>query len=175
MAMDRVKSKGRSDGVRPTDRRGFVSWLLLALGAMATLEIGWVVGSFLRPRDRRSAGADEEFGIFVAGPVDRFEPGTVTAFRAGRFYLARLDDGGFLALHRKCTHLGCTVPWIEDERRFACPCHASAFDVRGEVLSLPAPRALDLFAVRVENGVVKVDISRPIRREFFHPDQVTRA
>ena len=172
MAVDDLKSSAGRGGER--SRRGFLSRLLAAMGAVAALEIGWVVSSFLRPRDRRP-GEGGEFGIFVAGPVDRFEPGSVTAFRAGKFYLARLDDGGFLALHRKCTHLGCTVPWIEDEQRFACPCHASAFDVRGDVLSLPAPRALDLFAVRIENGIVKVDTTRPIRRSSFDPGQVTRA
>ena len=109
----------------------------------------------------------------IAGPVDRFEPNSVTAFREGKFYLARLDGGAFLALHRKCTHLGCTVPWIPDEERFACPCHASAFDIRGDVLSAPAPRALDLFPVRVENGIVKVDTTRLIRRSSYQPDQAT--
>jgi hypothetical protein len=32
-----------------------------------------------------------------------------------------------------------------------------------------------MFAVRIENGIVKVDTSRPIRRASFGPDQVTRA
>jgi cytochrome b6-f complex iron-sulfur subunit len=98
----------------------------------------------------------------------------VTAFRDGEFYLARLQDGGFLALHRKCTHLGCTVPWIADEQRFACPCHASAFDMHGDVLSSPAPRPLDLFSVQIENGIVKVDTAKPIRRGRFEPLQATR-
>jgi cytochrome b6-f complex iron-sulfur subunit len=108
------------------------------------------------------------------GPVERFEPGSVTAFRDGHFYLVRLQDGGFLALHRKCTHLGCTVPWIADEQRFACPCHASAFDIRGEVLSAPAPRPLELFPVRIDNGIVMVDTTNAIRRGSFEPGQVTR-
>ena len=47
--------------------------------------------------------------------------GTVSAFPAGQFYLVRLKDGGFLALHRECTHLGCTVPWVAERARFACP------------------------------------------------------
>ena len=63
-------------------------------------------------------------------PVESFEPGTVNAFVRGKFYLARLEDGGFLALHRKCTHLGCTVPWSKDQRKFVCPCHASSYDMR---------------------------------------------
>ena len=162
------------DDLKQPERRSFLAWLLVALGGLATLELAWIGTSFLRPRDRRTLGA-EGSDIFVAGPVERFGLGTVTAFRAGKFYLARLDDGSFLALHRKCTHLGCTVPWVEDEQRFACPCHASVFDIRGDVLSLPAPRALDLFAIRIENGVVKVDTSRPLRRDSFHPGQVTRA
>jgi cytochrome b6-f complex iron-sulfur subunit len=132
-----------------------------------------MVGSFFRPR-RRAAETREDAAIVVAGPAERFEPGSVTAFQQGRFYLVRLEDGGFLALHRRCTHLGCTVPWIEEERRFACPCHASVFDMRGEVLGPPASRALDLFAVRIENGIVKVDTSEPRRRTSFDPSQVAR-
>jgi len=113
--------------------------------------------------------------VQIAGPVERFEPGSVTAFREGHFYLARLEDGGFLALHRKCTHLGCTVPWNADEQKFVCPCHSSAFDIRGDVLRLPAVRALELFAVRIDNGIVTVDTGKPIRRASFDSRQVSRA
>ena len=38
-----------------------------------------------------------------------------------------------------------------------CPCHASSFDITGDVLSPPAPRPLDIFPVRIENDIVKVD------------------
>lgn len=151
-------------------RRSFLSRVWLGLGGLALAEYLWLVVEFLRPR--RAAPEDEE-GILVAGPVERFAPGSVTAFPAGKFYLARLEDGGFLALHRECTHLGCTVPWIEEERRFVCPCHASTYDIRGDVLDPPAPRALDLFAVRIENGIVKVDLRRPSARPSFRPEQVT--
>jgi cytochrome b6-f complex iron-sulfur subunit len=155
-------------------RRSFLSRILLALGSLAVLEAGWISTSFVGSR-RRRASTGEGPGVQVAGPVERFEPGSVTAFREGEFYLARLIDGGFLALHRKCTHLGCTVPWINDEQRFTCPCHASAFDINGEVLSTPAPRPLDLFPVTIENGIVRVDTSKLIRRASFESNQVTRA
>jgi cytochrome b6-f complex iron-sulfur subunit len=87
----------------------------------------------------------------------------------------RLKDSGFLALHRECTHLGCTVPWDEAQQRFACPCHASVFDVTGQVLSPPAPRPLDFYPVRLENGIVKVDMSQRRQRTAFEPSQVTVA
>jgi cytochrome b6-f complex iron-sulfur subunit len=96
----------------------------------------------------------------------------VRAFPGGQFYLVRLADGGFLALSSKCTHLGCTVPWNEKQRSFPCPCHASTFDEKGDVLSPPATRALDLFPVVIEGGIVKVDTSRRIARARFEPGQV---
>jgi len=157
----------------PTEpsRRGFLGKLWLLLGGVAMAEAVWIVVGFLAPR-RRRATHDDGGTILVAGPVDRFEPGSVTAFQQGRFYLARLADGGFLALNRECTHLGCTVPWVGDEGRFVCPCHASSFDIKGDVLSPPAPRPLDLFAVRIENDIVKVDIGAPVRRQIFSQTQV---
>jgi cytochrome b6-f complex iron-sulfur subunit len=139
------------------------------LGIAALGEFAWIAGAFLRPRQRDVASSS----LFTAGPVERFEPGSVTAFPAGRFYLVRLEDGGFMALHRECTHLGCTVPWDETQGRFACPCHASAFDITGRVLNAPAPRPLDFYAVRIENGIVRVDTRRRLQRTAFDPSQVT--
>jgi cytochrome b6-f complex iron-sulfur subunit len=162
-----------SDAPEKPSRRGLLGASLVALGVIAVFEYVWIAVSFLRPRQTSQALGDD--AIVVAGPIERFENGSVTAFRDGRFYLARLEDGGFLALHRKCTHLGCTVPWVADEGRFICPCHASAFDMKGVVENPPAPRPLDLFAVRIENGIVKVDTSRPIQRDSFSTNQVTRA
>jgi len=153
------------------ERRSFLRLAWLGVGLAALGEAAWVIASFLKPR--RNA-PKEGAGLVVAGPSDAFAPSSVTAFPAGKFYLVRLADGGFLALHRQCTHLGCSVPWDEASGRFACPCHASAFDLRGDVLAPPAPRPLDLFAVRIENGIVKVDVSAPIRRSAFDASQVTR-
>jgi cytochrome b6-f complex iron-sulfur subunit len=154
-------------------RRSFLGRVWLLLGAVALAEGAWIVIDFFKPRRRRT-GDDEQSSTLIAGPVDLFDPGSVTAFPKGRCYLARLDDGGFLALHRECTHLGCTVPWVADEGRFVCPCHASSFDITGDVLSPPAPRPLDIFPVRIENDIVKVDLSKPIRRQRFDASQVVR-
>lgn len=151
-------------------RRKFFKVLWAALGTLAAAESVAVVAGFFRPRAPRGGAAAPD-PVVVAGPVDGFEPGSVRAFVQGKFYLARLEDGGFLALSRNCTHLNCTVPWVADENRFVCPCHASAFDIRGAVVSAPAPRALDLFTVEIENGVVRVDTSRRSKRQAFAPEQ----
>jgi len=156
-----------------TSRRTFFWKLWLALGGLALLEYALAAADFLRPR--RARLSDDDGAIVIAGPIDRFEPNSVAAFPKGKFYLARLEDGGFLALSRECTHLGCTVPWNSYDHAFVCPCHASSFDITGNVLSPPAPRALDLHPVRIENGIVKVDTSKRLKRRSFDRSQVTHA
>jgi cytochrome b6-f complex iron-sulfur subunit len=151
-------------------RRNFLTKLWFALGFVALAEFIAVAFAFLRP-GKHEARRENVDAIVTAGAVKTFAPDSVTAFVRGRFYLTRLADGGFLALSRKCTHLGCTVPWLEKEKRFACPCHASAFDIAGDVISPPAPRALDIYPVAIENDIVKVDISKPIKRSEFRFDQ----
>jgi len=153
-------------------RRAFLNRAWALIGTLAVAELVVLLVHFFKPRKPRPETAAQD-KIVVAGPVDRFEPGTVTAFVRGKFYLARLEDGGFLALSRTCTHLSCTVPWVAAESRFICPCHASEFDIRGDVINPPAPRALDLYAVKIENNVLRVDTANPIRRSEFTPDQAT--
>jgi cytochrome b6-f complex iron-sulfur subunit len=153
-----------------TSRRDFLGKAWKVLGLVAVAEFAAVLGFFLWPRKKEPG--EEGAGVFEAGPVAEFTPASVTAFPSGRFYLVRLSDGGFLALSSKCTHLGCTVPYSEKDRSFPCPCHASVFDVAGDVLSPPAPRALDLFAVSIEGGVVRVDTRKKTQRNKFEPSQV---
>jgi len=152
-------------------RRSFLSIFWLGLGIVAFIEFIGIVTAFLLPRGKKTKTGD--FGTVIeAGEADKFALNSVTAFIRGKFYLCRLEDGGFLAVSRKCTHLGCTVPWSDKEKKFVCPCHASAFDIRGEVISAPAPRALDVYHLYIENNVVKVDTGKRIKRSGFNIDQV---
>jgi len=155
--------------VAPT-RRDFLSKAGKGLGILAAAELLAVVVAYLAPG---RGGAGRGANLVVAGPVGEFTPASVRAFPGGKFYLVRLADGGFLALSSKCTHLGCMVPWDGKQRVFPCPCHASRFDDRGDVLAPPATRALDLFPVIIEGGIVKVDTGRRIERARFEPTQVT--
>jgi glycine/D-amino acid oxidase-like deaminating enzyme/nitrite reductase/ring-hydroxylating ferredoxin subunit len=51
--------------------------------------------------------------------------------------------GALHAVSAKCTHLGCAVHWNSAERSWDCPCHASRFDIEGNVLHGPAPEPLE--------------------------------
>ncbi len=159
---------------KENSRRSFLTKLWYALGIIALAEFIAVAFAYLRPVKSKSRVENSE-AIILAGGVDTFALNSVTAFVRGRFYLARLADGGFLALSRKCTHLGCTIPWVPEDNSFTCPCHGSAFDITGNVISQPAPRALDLYAVTIENDVIKVDTSTSIKRSEFRAEQVVYA
>jgi cytochrome b6-f complex iron-sulfur subunit len=155
-------------------RRSFLNKLWIGLGVVATAQLFAGVVSFFKPRKQEPTEAELE-KVIVAGPVDNFEPGSVSAFVRGKFYLARLEDGGFLAMSRNCTHLSCAIPWIAKENKFICPCHSSEFDITGEVINPPAPRALDLYAISIENNILKVDTGKLRKRSGFEAHQAVYA
>lgn len=161
----------RNQTVKSISRRDWLKTTWAALAGLAALEIGGATLAYAQPRL-----AQGEFGGMIeAGTPDDFPPGSVTHIPSGRFYLVRQQDGGFLALHQRCTHLGCSVPWDQTQELFVCPCHNSQFTPQGEVLNPPAPRPLDLFAITIEDGKILVDTGRTISRPGFDPAQVVYA
>ena len=72
-------------------------------------------------------------------------------------YVTKDATGQLVVLSAVCTHLGCTVPWVDKENKFICPCHQAVFDPSGKLLGGPAPRDMDLLNMKVEDGVVKVE------------------
>jgi cytochrome b6-f complex iron-sulfur subunit len=109
-------------------------------------------------------------GEVYAGKVNEFPPGTVSYILSGRFYLVHNEDG-LIALWQKCTHLGCAIPWVENEDQFHCPCHGSLFSHNGIVQGGPAPRPMDSFPVEIRGDEVWVDTSKPIQRSGYDPSQ----
>jgi len=170
VAVNQNSAKEKKSETEPT-RRSFLNILWIALGGVALAEFVAVAFAFLRPHKSKIRGEDAN-SIITAGAVDSFAPNSVTAFVRGKFYLARLEDAGFLALSRTCTHLGCSVPWLEKEMKFVCPCHGSTFDITGNVIQAPAPRALDIYPIAIENNIIKVDTHKPIKRSSFRAEQV---
>lgn len=174
--MTKKKKKKFKEAQFPPDqsRRSFLNKLWIGLGILALFEFAALVIVYLWPSKIR--GRSIELGTLIeAGPVENFALNSVTAFIRGSFYLCRLEDGGFLAVSSKCTHLGCTVPWLDKEKKFACPCHGSVFDIRGKVISPPAPRPLNIYHLFIENNIVKLDLGKQIKRNRFRTDQVVYA
>ena len=149
-------------------RRDFLKIAWGFFGGVVAIEAAGVFFSYLQPRL-----AEGEFGsVITAGLVEDFPLNSVTHIPNGRCYIVRLVDGGFLAVYHRCTHLGCTVPWDATAQQFVCPCHSSQFDQKGIVENPPAPRPLDLFAVTIENGEIRVDTGNLLQRQSFETAQV---
>ncbi len=156
---------------KKVSRRKFLKKVWTGLGIVAGLELGVVSLGFLFSGNKNSLNKKGR-KLIAIGNISDFDLNTVYPFRNGKFYLVRLKDGGFIALSLKCTHLGCSVIWDESNSRFNCPCHSSSFDMYGNVIDPPAPRALDMYPVLVEEGILKVDTSSPKRRSSFNKKQV---
>jgi len=146
-------------------RRKFVKGILYSL---VSLEFGYVFFRLLKLDKKTLAKAS----YYEAGDVSFFEKGRVYPFGGARFFLYRLNDGGFIAVSSKCTHLGCIIQFNTEHDRFECPCHASAFDKNGGVIMSPATRALDYYPIAFKNDKVLVDTNNPVRRSKFDQSQV---
>lgn len=86
------------------------------------------------------------------GAVRAFDAGTV-----GGFVLRR--DGRLRALSGACTHQGCRLFLGASGRELDCPCHDTAFSLRGTVVrhQLPvAPHPLPAIPVRERDGAIEV-------------------
>jgi cytochrome b6-f complex iron-sulfur subunit len=145
---------------RAQGRRAWLRWATLGAVAVAAGQLGVAAARLAWPN---GVWERDRFAI----PVERLPPvgGPPLRHDEGRFYLVRAPEG-VLALSWRCTHLGCTLPWHEDEGLFRCPCHPSRFDRYGDVLpGSVALRPLDAFEVSVASGVVYVNTARRRQRE----------
>ena len=156
-----------------SSRRSFLTKIWIGLGVVALLQ--FFTGAVTYFGSGRKQAEKKPVTLLQAGIITDFPPGSVTPIAKGHLYLNCLDDGSFLAISKKCTHLGCAVPWIEERKQFECPCHASVFDITGAVLKSPAPRALDLYTVSFEKNMVMINTSNPIKRTSFTHDQLVYA
>jgi len=112
----------------------------------------WTSWDLLRPGEARGFGGK----IRTVAPEAVPDEG-VLEVPAARSYLVKID-GEVRALSRKCTHLGCGVPFCESSGQFECPCHGSAFNRAGELRGGPSPRGMDQHPIEVgADGLIYID------------------
>ena len=100
----------------------------------------------------------------VVGPVEELRPGQVKIVRDGSLVIGVYNcDGDFYAIEDRCSHDDgplCEGDFEVEECVAVCPRHGARFDVRtGRALTLPAYMPVDTFPVRVEDGVITVDVT----------------
>lgn len=68
------------------------------------------------------------------------------------------EKGGFRALSRSCTHLGCELKFDPLSKKFICPCHKSEFDLEGKVLKGPALKNLSKARIKIKNNEMEISL-----------------
>jgi 3-phenylpropionate/trans-cinnamate dioxygenase ferredoxin component len=96
-------------------------------------------------------------------PLDELPPGSMKLVPAGPMTIGVFNCGGMLyAIEDRCSHDDGPLAegdWDREACTVICPRHGSQFDLTtGRPLSLPAYEPVEIFPVRVEDGIVKVDV-----------------
>jgi menaquinol-cytochrome c reductase iron-sulfur subunit len=143
-------------------RRGFYAVAIQGFGALITAALAIPAALYLLVKPKaKKAGQWVE-----AGEIAQFQPHKPeeVVFRRTRVdgwrvftekttaWVIKTDDQNVTAFAPQCTHLGCAYHWDDAQKNFLCPCHTSTFSADGKVLSGPAPRPLDRYDLRVDNG-----------------------
>jgi quinol---cytochrome c reductase iron-sulfur subunit, bacillus type len=101
--------------------------------------------------DRLSPQQPEEL-VYRRTEVDGWKVSSVKS----TVWAVKQADNRVVVFSPRCTHLGCAYHWDEAHHYFLCPCHTSIFSINGAVLSGPAPRPLDRYAVKLVSGKILI-------------------
>ena len=156
-----------------TTRRSFYSAAIAGLGA---IDDGGTRGSGRRlpsvpaqaPRNNRDFVPAADLTQLTIGKPEEvvFHRTRVDGWRVlnekSTAWVVRKDDQNVVAFTPQCTHLACAYHWEEKDTKFFCPCHNSVFAIDGKVVSGPAPRPLDRYVTKIDQG--KVLISSEIQK-----------
>ncbi len=150
---------------KPTRRRFYVA-AIHTMGALigAALGLPALIYLFSPPGTRQASDWVEAGDVASLAPNEPVE----MAFRRNRVdgwkvvsekasaWVVKHADRSVTAFGSQCTHLGCAYHWDDGKNEFVCPCHNSLFSLDGKVISGPAPRPLDRYETRIQNGKLLV-------------------
>ncbi|MCX4688305.1 Rieske (2Fe-2S) protein [Kitasatospora purpeofusca] len=127
----------------------------LLCGAAAVLAAGGTVA--VTGCSSTSSGSDSAAKAPVdLGPASGVPVGGGTVFREKKIVVTQPAEGQYKAFSAKCTHAGCIVDQVKNQK-IQCPCHGSLFGITdGAVQDGPAPTPLPAYDVVVEGGNLKV-------------------
>jgi menaquinol-cytochrome c reductase iron-sulfur subunit len=150
----------------PQTRRSFYITAINMMGAVIGAALALPAAAYLLVRPK----AADQSGMSEVGEIDQLKVGKpeevlyvrkrVDGWRKVRekasTWLVKTDEHTVVAFDPACTHLGCPYHWDNGANRFVCPCHDSAFSIDGKVVAGPAPRPLDRYVAKVQDGKILI-------------------
>lgn len=143
-------------------RRSFITGAIYTLSSLITAALGGSAGAYLfgKPRTQKQSAwvdAGETPELHPGSPQEitfdrnRIDGWKVRNEKASAWVILN-PDGELTAFSPLCTHLGCAYQWEPKQKCFSCPCHGSSFSETGAVLTGPATRPLDRYAIKTEGS-----------------------
>ena len=154
---------------KTSGRRGFLTFLGVALNSLAALLIGVpVLRYFFGPARKQASDAD--LAWVTLGSLSSFPEGET---RLARYrspfneawdgttadipcWVRHIRGGTFQVFAINCAHLGCPVRWFPQSSLFLCPCHGGAYYEDGSPAAGPPPRGLFEHRHKVEGGSLAI-------------------
>ena len=141
----------------PSSRREFITLLSQAFLALWGLGAMGAVAAYLKAPER-GAGVAER--LVRVGLLEDLQIGEGRLVRHGvaPFYVVRVDAVRVVAISAVCTHVRCILGYDRERKGLVCPCHDGRFDLAGNVISGPPPKALQVYPASVRAGEVFVHV-----------------
>jgi menaquinol-cytochrome c reductase iron-sulfur subunit len=147
-------------------RRNLIEWAIRGLAALIAAGLGVPAIAYLFTPGK----ARGKSGWIDVADLEKLQPRVPeeVVFRRVRVdgwkiisekstaWVVKLSGKEVAVFTPQCTHLGCAYNFDSGRGQFICPCHTSYFSIDGRVLSGPAPRPLDQYAVRIEGARVMI-------------------
>jgi menaquinol-cytochrome c reductase iron-sulfur subunit len=167
---ERNEVQPAADDLSPTRRSFYIGFINGAMGLIGlALAAPAAIYLLFPPKVRKEAewvetadlstipaGAPTEIS-FVRKRVDGWK---VTTEKATA-WVVKKPDNEVVAFAPQCTHLGCAYHWDDSSHIFLCPCHTSSFSIDGQVLGGPAPRPLDRYMTKIQDGKLEIGPAEP--------------
>jgi Rieske Fe-S protein len=167
-------------------RRDFYRLGTLALGGIMTLVLavpgaGYLLTPVLKKKRGKTSEGDDA-AYFELARLSELAEGVPRSFSIlaeredawvrypreplGAVWLVRQPKGAkepVVAFTAECPHLGCGVNLAASGKKFACPCHNSAFSLDGTPVNQIPPRPMDTLDVRLsddDDPMIRVKFER---------------
>jgi menaquinol-cytochrome c reductase iron-sulfur subunit len=147
-------------------RRDFMKTAIVGIGGLITAALGLpAVAYIVGPALKQASDLWIRLGAVSKVELDNptlfkttveTETGWINTQEEVSAYVLTQDGQDFVVMSNICTHLGCRVRWIAEDKQFHCPCHNGVFAKDGTVVAGPPPRPLDRFESKVEDGILYI-------------------
>ena len=156
-----MEHKQTKCGEERTSRRALILGAIYSIPLLIGGTLAASIGNYLfgKQRTQGNGWADAGDVADVQGGIPRqvrFERAVIDGWKIrdeqSSAWVILDEQRRVTAFSPLCTHLGCAYRWQAEKKLFTCPCHGSAFNIQGAVITGPTSRPLDRYSAKLEGN-----------------------